>query len=142
MRARRPRILFLCTGNACRSQMAEGWARELHGDRYEIHSAGIVAHGRNPHAVEAMDALGVDIGDQESTPLAALGELEFDAVITVCDHAAQNLPELAGAPLRLHEPFPDPPTLAEARSEGEAAACYREVAERIGAWVRELPDRL
>ncbi len=138
----RPRILFLCTGNSCRSQMAEGWARRLHGDRYEVHSSGLEAHGKNAHAVEAMAALGVDIADQESTALASLEGAEFDLVITVCDHAAGNMPVLRGNPTRVHQPFPDPPRLASERAPSESEACYREVALSIRDWVRTLPDKL
>ena len=139
---RKPRILFLCTGNACRSQMAEGWARLLHGDTYDVHSAGLVAHGQNPRAVEAMRRLGVDIRRQQSTSLEALGDLEFDLVVTVCDNAAENVPPLAGMPRVVHRPFPDPPALAEGRDEEGADACYVDVASSIGAWVSELPARL
>ncbi len=138
----KPRVLFLCTGNACRSQMAEGWARLLHGDTYDVHSAGIVAHGQNPHAVEAMRRLGVDIRGQQSKSLDALGDIEFDLVVTVCDNAAKNVPPLAGAPRVVHQPFPDPPALAEGRDEAGAEACYVDVASSIRAWVSELPARL
>ncbi|MDF1700462.1 MAG: arsenate reductase ArsC [Planctomycetota bacterium] len=139
---RKPRVLFLCTGNACRSQMAEGWAKRLHGDRYEIHSAGLVAHGQNPRAVEAMDALGIDIRGQQSKPLTALAELEFDVIVTVCDHAAEHVPALQGAPQVVHQPFPDPPAVASQRAATEEEACYREVATAIGDWVQALPDLL
>ena len=138
----KPRILFLCTGNSCRSQMAEGWARRLHGDRYEVHSSGLVAHGKNAQAIEAMAALGVDIDAQESTAFAAVADVEFDLVVTVCDHAAGNLPALRGNPTRVHQPFPDPPAMAAGREAAESEACYREVAASIRDWVRTLPEQL
>ncbi len=140
MADRKPRVLFLCTGNACRSQMAEGWAKQLHGDRYEIHSAGIVAHGQNPDAIEAMDALGIDIRGQASKPFSALAELEFDVVVTVCDNAQESLPALAGAPRTLHQPFPDPPAVAAQQGPSASDAAYRDVATAIGRWVEQLPE--
>ncbi|NOY30067.1 MAG: arsenate reductase ArsC, partial [Planctomycetes bacterium] len=79
----KPTILFLCTGNSCRSQMAEGWARELHRNRYEVYSAGIEAHGLNPSAVLVMKEAGVDISQQQSQRLEELADVKLDVVITV-----------------------------------------------------------
>lgn len=138
----RPRVLFLCTGNSCRSQMAEGFARALHGDAYEVHSAGVVAHGTNPHAVAAMRRLGVDISGQESKSLDALDDLEFDLVVTVCDHAHERLPALAGDPHVVHQPFPDPPARARGLDGADLDACYTEVATSIRDWLADgLPTR-
>ncbi len=88
----RQRILFLCTGNSCRSQMAEGLARELKGDLYEVHSAGIETHGLNPYAVKAMAEIGIDISGHKSELLADKMTMKFDHVITVCDHARESCP--------------------------------------------------
>src|ERR1017187_3270365 len=86
------KVLFLCTGNSCRSQMAEGWARQLKGDVMEAYSAGIEKHGMNPHAVKVMAEAGVDISKQYSKTTAELGPVQFDYVVTVCGHANENCP--------------------------------------------------
>ena len=91
----RSRLLFLCTGNSCRSQMAEGWARHLRGDDFEAHSAGLESRGLDPRAVAVMVEAGVDISGQRSQRLDETG-LDFDLVVTVCDHAAEQLPRLSG----------------------------------------------
>lgn len=83
-------VLFLCTENSCRSQMAEGWARNLHGDKVEAYSAGIVAHGMNPNALQVMKEAGVDISGQSSKPADFLSDVPLDLVITVCVHADEN----------------------------------------------------
>ena len=92
----KPRVLFLCTGNSCRSQMAEGWARALKGDVLEAYSAGIEKHGMNPHAVQVMAAAGVDIAKQYSKTPADLGPVPFDYVVTVCRHADEHCPIFPG----------------------------------------------
>lgn len=117
--------------------MAEGFARALHGDAYEVHSAGVVAHGTNPHAIEAMRRLGVDIRDQESKALDALEGVEFDLVVTVCEHAHERLPPLAGDPRVVHQPFPDPPARANGLHGAERDACYAEVATSIRDWLAD-----
>ncbi|PIV81627.1 arsenate reductase, partial [bacterium CG17_big_fil_post_rev_8_21_14_2_50_64_8] len=89
---RKPKVLFLCTGNSCRSQMAEGWARHLRGDVMEPFSAGIETHGLNPRAVAAMDEVGVDISRHRSTHLDELADVDFDYVVTVCSHAHESCP--------------------------------------------------
>ncbi len=137
------RILFLCTGNSCRSQMAEGFARHLKGDVFEVYSAGIEAHGLNPHAVRAMAEVGVDISGQQSTRVDDLQSVAFDWVVTVCGHADENCPHFAEATRVLHRGFDDPPKLArEAASEEEAFAHYRRVRDEIRAYVETLPQAL
>jgi arsenate reductase len=136
------RLLFLCTGNACRSQMAEGWARILLGDRVEPHSAGILARGLDPRAVRAMAEAGVDISGQRSKTLGEIGGLDFDFVVTVCDNARESCPVFPGDARVIHRNFDDPPFLAaDARDEEAAMAHYRRVRDAIRDFVREL-DRI
>lgn len=143
----RPRILFLCTGNSCRSQMAEGWGRKLLGDRYEFFSAGIEAHGLNPNAVEVMREEDVDITGQRSQTLdeidQELGLEKLDVVITVCGHADENCPVLPINCSKQHLPFDDPPKLArEAKTPEEAISHYRRVRDEIRAQINTLPELL
>ena len=90
------KILFLCTGNSCRSQMAEGWARQLKGDRLDPYSAGLEKHGLNPHAVNVMAEAGVDISRHHSKTLEEIGPVPFDCVVTVCGHANEHCPIFPG----------------------------------------------
>ena len=137
------KILFLCTGNSCRSQMAEGWGNSLHPDRYEFYSAGIEKHGLNPLAVQVMAEAGVDISTQYSKLLSELESITFDYVITVCDHAHEQCPLFAGKAIRLHQEFPDPPRLAKnAASEEEALGHYRSVRDAIREYLVNLPNIL
>ncbi|MGE4297491.1 MAG: arsenate reductase ArsC [Desulfovibrionaceae bacterium] len=139
----RPRILFLCTGNSCRSQMAEGWARALKGDVLEAYSAGIETHGLNPLAVKAMADAGVDISGQRSKTLDALGDLAFDYVVTLCGHANETCPYFPAATRRVHVGFDDPPQLAaHAATEAEALTHYARVRDAIRDYVLTLPDSL
>jgi arsenate reductase len=101
-------ILFLCTGNSCRSQMAEGWGRTLAADRHAFRSAGIEAHGKNPRAIAVMQEAGVDIGSQESTRLTDEMLAWADLVVTVCGHADEHCPVLPGGTRKLHWPLEDP----------------------------------
>lgn len=130
------RVLFLCTGNSCRSQMAEGWARHLLGDRVEPYSAGVVAHGLNPNAVLVMAEAGVDITGQSSKLVTTLADVPFDLVITVCGHAAENCPVYFGKSRVVHVGFADPPQLARtATTEAEALGHYRRVRDEIRKFV-------
>lgn len=139
----KPRILFLCTGNSCRSQMAEGWARHLLADRFESESAGILAHGLNPNAVSVMKETGVDISNHRSKTVDMLSDQNFDVVITVCGHANENCPIFPGSTRVIHVGFDDPPTLAkEAKSEVEAIEIYRRVRDEIREFVSMLPSKL
>jgi arsenate reductase len=101
-------ILFLCTGNSCRSQMAEGWARELGGDRHTIQSAGIEAHGKNPRAIAVMREAGIDISGQESTRVTEAMLAAADVVVTVCGHADAHCPAVPGGVRKIHWPLDDP----------------------------------
>jgi arsenate reductase (thioredoxin) len=141
---RKLRFLFLCTGNYCRSQMAEGWARALRAGDIEPFSAGTVAKGLDPRAIAVMAEAGVDIGGQKSKTLAdlrAAGQAEFDLVVTVCGAAHEACPVFPGRTKVLHRGFDDPPKLAEAaRNEAEALAHYRRVRDEIRAFVEQLPE--
>ncbi len=133
------KILFLCTGNSCRSQMAEGWARHLRGDEITPFSAGIETHGLNPLAVRVMAEAGVDISGQKSKLVADLPQQSFDLVITVCGHADENCPFFPGPTRVVHHGFDDPPQLAAgAASEEEALSHYRRVRDEIRDFVKTL----
>jgi len=139
----RVKILFLCTGNSCRSQMAEGWARALKNDLVEAYSAGIETHGLNPLAVRVMREVGVDISMQRSKAVADLPIREFDYVVTVCGHANETCPFFPGSVKRVHVGFDDPPALAKsAKSDDEAIEHYRRVRDEIRAFVETLPESL
>ena len=137
------KVLFLCTGNSCRSQMAEGWARALKGDVIDVYSAGIETHGLNPSAVEVMAEVGVDISGHHSKNVADLVSVPFDVVVTVCGHAHETCPIFSGKTKVVHAGFDDPPMLAkEAKTEEEALDCYRRVRDEIRAYVERLPETL
>jgi arsenate reductase len=136
-------ILFLCTGNSCRSQMAEGWTKHLKGDLIEAYSAGTQPHGLDPRAVAVMAEKGVDISRQSSKHIDDIRHKNLDFVVTVCGRADENCPNFPGPAKRLHVGFDDPPRLAlEARSEDEALGHYRRVRDEIRAYVETLPDSL
>ena len=137
------RILFLCTGNSCRSQMAEGWARQLKGDLLEAYSAGVETHGLNPHAVKVMAEAGVDISAQQSQHIDEFRQVPLDHVITVCSNAHESCPVFPGKTKVTHVAFEDPPRLArDAATEEEALKHYRRVRDEIRAFVETLPDAL
>jgi len=138
---RKPKVLFLCTGNSCRSQMAEGWARHLKGDYMEPYSAGIETHGLNQRAVAAMAEVSVDIAHPRSTHPDELADVDFDYVVTVCSHAHESCPVFPGRAKVVHVGFDDPPALArDATTEEEAMAPYRRVRDEIRAFVATLPE--
>ncbi|MHC4743959.1 MAG: arsenate reductase ArsC, partial [Planctomycetota bacterium] len=135
------KVLFLCTGNSCRSQMAEGWTRRLKSETIEAYSAGIETHGLNTSAVEVMAEAGVDISWHRSKHVDELKEIDFDYVITVCDHAAEHCPVFLGDAKVVHFGFDDPPRLAkEAKTAEEALDCYRRVRDEIRAFVEKIPE--
>lgn len=136
------KVLFLCTGNSCRSQMAEGWARALKGDVIQAASAGVEAQGLNPLAVRVMAEAGVDISRHRSRSLGDLKDSAFDVVVTVCDHARETCPIFPGSVRTLHRSFDDPPFLARGASEAEALAIYRRVRDEIRAFVETFPQSL
>nr|WP_321401607.1 arsenate reductase ArsC [uncultured Desulfobacter sp.] len=141
------KILFLCTGNSCRSQMAEGWARELKGDIIEAYSAGVETHGLNPSAVKVMAEAGVDISGQQSKRINQFMDRQLDAVITVCGHAHETCPYFPPRCKVIHVGFDDPPKMAQALAEQGATAeqqldCYRKIRDEIKAFVEKMPENI
>jgi arsenate reductase (thioredoxin) len=145
MQGRKPKfkILFLCTGNSCRSQMAEGWARQLKGDVIEPYSAGIEIHGLNQIAVKVMVEVGIDISGHKSKHFSELNDVGFDYVVTVCDDAYEKCPIFPGKTKIIHVGFDDPPRLAkQAGSEQEILKIYRRVRDEIRDFIKTLPESL
>ncbi len=137
------KILFLCTGNSCRSQMAEGWAKHLKSDQIEAYSAGIETHGLNPHAVKVMAEAGIDISTHVSENIKDLLHIPFDTVITVCGHAHETCPIFPKQAKVVHVGFDDPPKLAEQVSNPEDKLnCYRKVRDQIRAYIETLPGSI
>lgn len=137
------KILFLCTGNSCRSQMAEGWARYLKGDIIEAYSAGIETHGLNRNAIKVMAEVGVDISHHRSKHLNEVRDIPFDWVITVCDSANESCPVFPGIAKRFHVSFDDPPKLArDVKTEEEALEIFRQGRDEIRRFIEKLPDIL
>lgn len=136
MKKEKQRVLILCTGNSCRSQMAEALLRHLAGDRYEAHSAGTHPIGLNPRAVKAMAELGIDISDQKSKTVNEFLDQSFDYVITVCDFARETCPVFPNAKNSLHWSFEDP--AAVKGSEEQIMRAFREVRDLMQARIEEL----
>ncbi|MBZ0269950.1 arsenate reductase ArsC [bacterium] len=137
---RKPRVLFLCTGNSCRSQMAEGWARHFHAARLEACSAGVETHGLNPRAVQVMAEAGVDISGHRSQHVDEFADVPIELVVTVCDHAAEVCPVFPGRTRKVHRSFSDP---AKAIGDEESVlAEFRRVRDEVREWVRALPELL
>jgi len=137
------KVLFLCTGNSCRSQMAEGWAKALKSDRVEAYSAGVETHGLNPNAVKVMAEAGVDISGHRSKHVDELKGVAFDYVVTVCGHADEHCPAFGGTTKLVHVGFDDPPKLAAGTATPEEAMeQYRRVRDEIRRFVETLPEGL
>ncbi len=137
------KVLFLCTGNSCRSQMAEGWARHLKSDVIEPYSAGIEKHGMNPHAVKVMAEAGVDISTHYSKTPADIGPVQFDYIVTVCGHANESCPVFPGKTRVVHVGFEDPPKVTKDMPDGEEKlGVYRRVRDEIRGFVEGLPENL
>ena len=136
-------VLFLCTGNSCRSQMAEGWARALKSNLIEPYSAGIEPKGLDPLAVRSMAEAGLDISGHWSKHVDDLVSGQFDYIITVCDHAHEHCPVFPGRSAVIHKGFDDPPRLA-ASSADETAALdfYIRVRDEIKAFIDTIPEAL
>ena len=144
---KKTKILFLCTGNSCRSQMAEAWAKELKSGQIKAFSAGVEIHGLNPYAVQVMAEAGVDISGYRSKHLDEFKGVHFDVVITVCDNARETCPYFPGSSRLIHMSFDDPPALArvvaeKGGDEQDKLNCYRKVRDEIRAFVEELPEKL
>jgi arsenate reductase (thioredoxin) len=139
----KPRILFLCTGNSCRSQMAEAWTRHLKGDIFDSYSAGVVPRDVDSRAIKVMAEIGIDISDQQSKHIDTLIDLEFDYVVTVCDHAREACPFFPARTKLIHRGFPNPPQLAAtAQNEEEALKHFRAVRDEISHFMERLPEIL
>ena len=134
------KILYLCTGNSCRSQMAEAWTKHLKRDQFEAYSAGVEPKRVDPRAVKAMAEAGIDISRQQSKDIDSIGDMEFDFVITLCDNAKESCPYFPAKTRLMHRSFDDPPRLAESTTdEQEAMSHYRRVRDEIKAFVEKMP---
>ncbi len=129
------RILVLCTGNSCRSQIAEGYLRHFGGDSVEVFSAGVETHGVNPRAVATMKEDGIDISNHTSNNLNEYRHLVFDYILTVCDHASEVCPVFPGNATRVHQNFPDPAKATG--SEASIQASFRKVRAQIRQFCQE-----
>jgi arsenate reductase (thioredoxin) len=132
------KILVLCTGNSCRSQLAEGYLRRFAGDKAEVYSAGIETHGVNPKAVQVMREDGIDISDQTSNHIDEYRDLRFDYLITVCDHARENCPFFPSEAKTFHQNFPDP-----AKAEGteeQMMNAFRQVRDQVKDYCRRFVE--
>jgi arsenate reductase len=139
----RLRILFLCTHNSCRSQMAEGWARHLLKDRFEPYSAGIDPTRVDARAARVMAEAGVDISRQQAKSISEIQGIDFDYVVTVCDQAREQCPYFPARVQVIHAGFDDPPTLAgQAKDEDEALTMYRRVRDEIRRLIAIWSSRL
>ncbi|MCE5336042.1 MAG: arsenate reductase ArsC [Desulfobacteraceae bacterium] len=137
------RVLFLCTGNSCRSQMAEGWAKHLLAGGMEAWSAGVAPCRVDPRAVIVMAEAGIDISGFRSKHLESLRDIEFDYVVTLCESAKESCPYFPARIKVLHKAFDDPPSLARsAKFEEEALRHYRRVRDEIRDFVESLPQAL
>ncbi len=135
-------ILFLCTGNSCRSQMAEGLGRKLKSDKYNFYSAGTTKHGLNERAVRVMDEIGIDITEHKSKTTDELVSIEMDYVFTVCSDAHENCPYFAATKI-IHTGFDDPPRLTkEFTDEEEVLTVYRRVRDEIKEMILNIEKHL
>jgi arsenate reductase len=136
------RVLYLCTGNSARSQMAEAFLRKYAGDRFEVFSAGLEPSVINPFTIQVMDELGIDLSNQRSKSLLEyMGKVHFGYMITVCDRAEQKCPIFPGMGVRLHWPFEDP-ALAQGSDEHKLAVFRRvrdQIDAQVKAWLLAIP---
>jgi len=138
---KKKRVLFLCTGNSCRSQMAEGWLKYLGGDKFEVFSAGIEAHGKNPRAIAVMQEAGVDISNQVSEIVQTSMLESLDLLITVCSHADTHCPAFSMKGKREHWPFDDPAKVTGSEEEimNEFRRVRDQIRSRIEVWIATSP---
>ncbi len=135
-------ILFLCTGNSCRSQMAEGWAKKFHSDKYNIYSAGTKKHGLNPYALKVMAEVDVDLSSHHSKTTEELPDVTMDYIFTVCSDAHENCPFFPGGKT-IHTGFDDPPRLTkEMKDEEEILKVYRRVRDEIKETILKIEEYL
>jgi len=143
MNSHKHKVLFLCSGNSCRSQMAEGWARHLAALNIEPASAGIRSGTVDPLAVRVMAEAGVDISNQKSKPVSDVWDREFDLVVTVCDAAAESCPIFPAPVPTIHHGFDDPPSVTAGMADlEEKLTVYRRVRDEIKAFVETLPETI
>lgn len=136
------KILFLCTGNSCRSQMAEGWAKSLKGDFFEFYSAGTKKHGVNPRAIQVMKEVGIDISNHKSNTIDEIPVGSIDVIFTVCSDAHENCPFFPAGKI-VHVGFDDPPRLtAKMNDEEKILSIYRRVRDEIKSFVGDLEAHL
>ncbi|UCF43169.1 MAG: arsenate reductase ArsC [Planctomycetota bacterium] len=134
------KVLFVCTGNSCRSQIAEGWASHLKSDSIDAYSAGIRPIGVSPRAAKVMAEVGVDISNQASKHIDDLGGIDFDYVVTLCDNASEQCPVFGGGARLIHRAFEDP--YFATGSEEEVMAAFRKSRDDIRAFIETLPEAL
>jgi len=134
------KVLFLCTGNSCRSQIAEGWARELKGNVIDAYSAGILPIGVSSRAIRVMAEAGVDISIHQSQHIEEFLGIDFDYVITLCDNAAESCPVFPGKARIIHKPFDDP--YFASGNEEEVMATFRKVRDDIRIFIETLPQSM
>jgi arsenate reductase (thioredoxin) len=131
-------LMFLCTGNSCRSQMAEGFARKYWGSEFNVYSAGTKKHGMNARAIKVMQEVGVDITSHFSKTVEELPKVTFDYVVTVCDHAHETCPFFPGGKI-VHVGFQDPPLLTKEMTDVEQIlTVYRSVRDEIEAFIKNM----
>lgn len=129
-------ILVLCTGNSCRSQLAEGYLRYFHGDKANIYSAGVETHGVNPRAIATMLEDGIDISQHTSNHVDEYLHIPFDLILTVCDHASERCPIFPSSAKRIHYNFSDPAKASG--TEAQISTAFREVREQIKAFCQDF----
>lgn len=134
------KVLFLCTGNACRSQIAEGWAKHLKGSIIDVYSAGIHPIGVSSRAIKVMAEAGVDISDHKSKHMDELGGIDFDYVVTLCDNVSESCPVFPGNAKIIHKPFEDPHFAAG--DEEAVLETFRKVRDQIREFVEKMPENL
>ncbi len=137
MDERKKRVLILCTGNSARSQMAEGILRHDSAGRFEVESAGVAPSSVRPEAIQAMQEIGIDIGEQRSKSVDEFVGQDFDYVITVCDNAAENCPVFPGKTERIHQSFEDPPAPGVGSDESRLNI-FRRVRDEIRVWTNSF----
>lgn len=135
--SKKERVLILCTGNSARSQMAEGLLRELHGDKFEVHSAGVDPSIVRPEAIDVMKEIGIDISGHTSKSADIFAGQEFDYIITVCDNAKEQCPYFPGSAKRIHRTFEDPASASG--TYDDRAAAFRRVRDQISEYLRGFP---
>jgi len=138
---RKTRVLFLCTGNSARSQMAEAWLRQLGGERFTVFSAGLEPHRVNPFTIQVMEETGYDMSDHRSKHLEEfIGKIDFDYLITVCGNADERCPVFPGMGTRIHWPFEDP--AAYQGTDEEKLAFFQNIRDQIQAKIQDWLEQL